>query len=131
VRELADYAPTTAVTGHGTPMRGERLQQELRRLALNFDQRARPAHGRYRDRPAVTDERGVVELPPAVVSGRTVAFTGIAVGAAVGLAVAFGRRGTRARSAGRSLPDDVAIGSELAAADGGYDTTTTDSPDAR
>ena len=131
VRELANYAPTTAVTGHGPPMRGERLQQELRRLALNFDQRARPAHGRYRDRPAVTDERGVVELPPAVVSGRTVALTGIAVGAAVGLAVALGRRGTRPPFADRPLPDGVALGTDLAAADGGYDAGAAPSLDAR
>ncbi|MDB4900409.1 MAG: beta-lactamase domain protein [Gemmatimonadetes bacterium] len=131
VQALANYAPTTAVTGHGPPMRGERLQQELRRLALNFDQRARPHHGRYRDRPAVTDVSGVVDLPPALVSGRTVALTGLAVGAAVGLAVVLGRRASRPRPTDPALPDDVALGTELAAADGGYDATGTAALEAR
>ncbi len=127
VRHLADYAPSAAVTGHGPPMRGERLQAELRQLASQFDERARPAHGRYRDRPAIADARGVVEVPPPEVSARTVALTGLAIGATIGLAVALRRRG-----AGRSTPqiaaaDDVALarGAELAAADGGYDASVT------
>jgi glyoxylase-like metal-dependent hydrolase (beta-lactamase superfamily II) len=126
-RHLADYAPTSAITGHGPPMRGERLQSELRTLASHFDEWARPAHGRYRDRPAVADASGVVDLPPPVVDARTVAITGLAIGAAVGLAYAMSRRERRSKS------DDVslALGAELAAFDGGYDATAVPPPTTR
>jgi Zn-dependent hydrolases, including glyoxylases len=127
VRHLADYAPTAVITGHGPPMRGTALQTGLRQLASQFDTRARPAHGRYRDRPAITDANGVVDVPPPQVSGRTLLLTGVAVGATIGLVIAL-----RRRSDGRaeSLPtarqaDDVSLtrSAELAAADGGYDRT--------
>jgi len=125
VRHLADYSPTTAVTGHGPPMRGERLQIELRELASHFDEWARPAHGRYRDRPAITDATGVVDLPPPEVSVRTVALTAFAVSAAIGLTVALRRRHART-ARGVSPSDDVSLlrSAELAEADGGYDATS-------
>ena len=44
--------------GHHRPRSADAsatLQSELRRLASHFDAWARPAHGRYRDRPAITD----------------------------------------------------------------------------
>jgi glyoxylase-like metal-dependent hydrolase (beta-lactamase superfamily II) len=139
VRHLADYAPTAAITGHGPPMRGERLQSELRNLSSRFDEVARPAHGRYRDRPAVTDASGVVDVPPPVVSARTVALTGLAVGAVVGIAyLARHRRDDQARdllpsadirrSADETVVADdasLALGTDLANADGGYDVTVT------
>jgi glyoxylase-like metal-dependent hydrolase (beta-lactamase superfamily II) len=128
VRHLADYAPTAAITGHGPPMRGERLQSALRQLASQFDERARPAHGRYRDRPAIADERGVVELPPPEVSARTLALSGLALATTIGVVVAL-----RRRSARPSLPaptDGVSMveSAELAAADGGYDASATATP---
>lgn len=118
LRHLADYAPAVAITGHGPPMRGEQLQSELRTLSSYFDERARPAQGRYRDRPARTDVNGVVDVPPPPVSGRTVALTGLAIGAAVGLAYAMGRRGDT-----KDSETALALSSDLAAADGGYDAT--------
>jgi hypothetical protein len=144
VRHLADYAPTAAITGHGPPMRGERLQSELRNLSSRFDEVARPAHGRYRDRPAVTDASGVVDVPPPVVSARTVALTGLAVGAVVGIAyLARHRRDDQARdilpsadirrSADETVVADdasLALGTDLANADGGYDVTVTAAADA-
>ena len=126
VRHLADYAPSAAITGHGPPMRGERLQSELRQLASHFDQWARPAHGRYRDRAAITDARGVVDVPPPQVSARTVVLTGLAVGATIGLVVALRRKnGERAVPSLAARRDDASLvsGAELAAADGGYDAT--------
>jgi glyoxylase-like metal-dependent hydrolase (beta-lactamase superfamily II) len=119
LRHLAAYAPAVAITGHGPPMRGERLRVELEQLASHFDEWVRPAHGRYRDRPAITNVNGVVDLPPPVVSGRALAVTGLAIGAAVGLAYVMRRRDD-ARAA---ASDDVSLtlGAELAAADGGYD----------
>jgi glyoxylase-like metal-dependent hydrolase (beta-lactamase superfamily II) len=125
VRHLADYAPAVVITGHGPPMRGTALQTGLRQLASQFDTRARPAHGRYRDRPAITDANGVVDVPPPQVSARTVLLASLAVGATIGLVVALRRRSGDAHAA---LPavrqvDDVSLarGAELAAADGGYD----------
>ena len=126
VRHLADYSPSAAITGHGAPMRGERLQTELRQLASQFDSRARPAHGRYRDRPAIMNASGVVDVPPPDVSPRAMAVTGLAIGAAIGLGVALSRRGRAQPDAPVLSPaDDVSLaqGAELAAADGGYDVT--------
>jgi glyoxylase-like metal-dependent hydrolase (beta-lactamase superfamily II) len=144
LRHLADYAPTAAITGHGPPMRSAMLQSELRRLASHFDEWARPAHGRYHDRPAITDERGVIQVPPPVVSGRALVFTGLAVGAAVGLAVAARRRQERTAGDGAraladasrereqpiSSSDELMLerSSELSALDGGYDLTATAAP---
>ena len=138
LKHLADYAPAAAITGHGPPLRGARLQVELRELSSHFDEEARPAHGRYRDRPAITDANGVVDVPPPQVSGRTLALTGLAVGAAVGLAYAGRRYRERAatridRSVDRPAPTvdadaSLARGAELAAADGGYDVTAAPPP---
>lgn len=144
LRHLADYAPTAAITGHGPPMRSAMLQSELRRLASHFDQWARPAHGRYHDRPAITDASGVIQVPPPVVSGRALVFTGLAVGAAVGIAVAARRRQERTSGDGAramadasrereqpiSSSDELMLerSSELSALDGGYDVTAAAPP---
>jgi glyoxylase-like metal-dependent hydrolase (beta-lactamase superfamily II) len=47
VEKLAHLVPLIAATGHGMPMRGEKLEQDLHRLAENFDQMAVPSQGRY------------------------------------------------------------------------------------
>ena len=91
LRHLADYAPTAAITGHGPPLRGERLQDGLRNLAAHFDEWARPARGRYLDTPAVTDGSGVVRVPPPQVSAGTVVLAGFALGAAIAIATRIGR----------------------------------------
>jgi glyoxylase-like metal-dependent hydrolase (beta-lactamase superfamily II) len=129
LRHLADYAPAAVITGHGPPMRGTVLQTGLRQLASQFDTRARPAHGRYRDRPAITDMTGVVELPPPPISARTLLVAGVAIGATVGLALAARRRSEARAQALLPVvrqPDDVSLtrGAELAAADGGYDRSS-------
>lgn len=135
LQHLADYAPTAAITGHGPPMRGEQLQQELRRLSSHFDEEARPAHGRYRDRPAITDASGVVDVPPPAVSGRTIAFAGLAIGAVIGVGLVMRRRDGASTRASADLGSDASallveradesalLGTELAAADGGYDSS--------
>ncbi len=64
VRRLAALGPHHAGTGHGLPMSNPRLMHELNALARDFDRVAVPAHGRYVHRPALADERGVVEVPP-------------------------------------------------------------------
>ena len=64
VATLASLRPIVIASGHGTPMQGARVAEALATLARDFDQRARPEQGRYVARPALTDEHGVVALPP-------------------------------------------------------------------
>ena len=69
VEKLAALEPQIAATGHGIPMHGAELRRQLHELALHFEQQAVPAQGRYVGHPAVTDETGVVSVPPAPESG--------------------------------------------------------------
>jgi glyoxylase-like metal-dependent hydrolase (beta-lactamase superfamily II) len=64
VKHLAALNPEVVATGHGVPMRGERMRQELHVLADNFDLIARPAHGRYVNEPALAGINGVTSVPP-------------------------------------------------------------------
>jgi glyoxylase-like metal-dependent hydrolase (beta-lactamase superfamily II) len=64
VQHLAGLNPEIVATGHGVPLRGERMRQELHELATNFDAIARPTHGRYVREPAVANLSGVVSVPP-------------------------------------------------------------------
>ena len=63
---ISALEPETLATGHGRPMRGAEMRAELRRLTENFEQLAVPEHGRYVPEPALTDETGVVHVPPPV-----------------------------------------------------------------
>jgi glyoxylase-like metal-dependent hydrolase (beta-lactamase superfamily II) len=90
VRLLADLEPEFAITGHGRPMRGEQFRLALRALADDFDEVARPREGRYRDVPAVADERGVVSVPPPVADPTPLALAGAA--AVIGLLAGSVRR---------------------------------------
>lgn len=66
VRHLANLRPEMAATGHGLPMANPQLAEGLDHLAREFDRIARPISGRYVREPAITDENGVVRLPPPV-----------------------------------------------------------------
>jgi glyoxylase-like metal-dependent hydrolase (beta-lactamase superfamily II) len=66
VQALASLEPSIAATGHGVPMSGVEMREELHALADQFDLLAVPAHGRYVDQPAHADESGVVSVPPPV-----------------------------------------------------------------
>lgn len=92
VRTLAFYAPAAAITGHGMPMYGTELRQALRLLSLNFDDCARPSSGRYRHEPAITNERGVVSVPPPLVSAQTLAIGAAALGAAIAIGMMARRK---------------------------------------
>ena len=63
VERLATLQPLGIGAGHGRPVHGGRVAADLRYFAANF---APPARGRYSTTPAVTDERGVVRVPPPV-----------------------------------------------------------------
>lgn len=64
VRALAELEPETIATGHGRPMSGREVKILLHNLSRNFDQIAKPTHGRYKDEAAVVDASGVMYLPP-------------------------------------------------------------------
>ena len=97
---LAALRPAVLVTGHGPPIRGRKAALLLGKLARDFDSRARPRRGRYVSRPAVTDARGVVSLPPPSRSGgvRWGMLSGVAAAAFAGtwLVRRFGRRSNAA-----------------------------------
>lgn len=49
LRRLCDLMPATVIAGHGQYMEGEALQQGLDELLQNFDELAKPDHGRFVD----------------------------------------------------------------------------------
>ncbi|MDN4525861.1 MBL fold metallo-hydrolase [Fictibacillus fluitans] len=49
VKKLQSLNPRTAVTGHGRPVSGEWLEENLAKLAREFDQIAIPDYGKYVD----------------------------------------------------------------------------------
>lgn len=64
VGRLAALEPEVLATGHGEPMAGAGMRAELRAVAARFDSLEMPSFGRYADQPAVTNEHGIVRLPP-------------------------------------------------------------------
>jgi glyoxylase-like metal-dependent hydrolase (beta-lactamase superfamily II) len=94
VRRLAALEPELAATGHGVPMRGERMRVALHQLARDFDRIARPRHGRYVHQPALMDESGVIDVPPPASNPIPKVLAGAAI---VGLAWAATRRMMRGR----------------------------------
>ena len=85
VRRLAALEPELLVTGHGEPFGGNPMRRELHELAAHFDAREVPSAGRYARQPAVTDERGIVSLPPDPLP-KVAAGVALAAGVAWGIA---------------------------------------------
>ena len=46
-RKNDSVSPEAAITGHGQPMMGQELKDELSKLANNFDEIAKPDSGKY------------------------------------------------------------------------------------
>lgn len=63
VETLAGLEPSVIAAGHGLPMTGPHVAEDLRSYARRFSP---PRTGRYAARPARADEEGVRELPPPV-----------------------------------------------------------------
>lgn len=61
VEQLAALRPYTVAAGHGAPVHGPHVADDLAEFARRFTP---PSRGRYHDRPAVIDARGVVDVPP-------------------------------------------------------------------
>lgn len=78
VEKLAALRPNVAATGHGVPMTGENMRQQLDQLVREWDRLALPSHGRYVNEPAVADENGVVSIPPAVFDPQLIMAAGLA-----------------------------------------------------
>lgn len=64
VARLAALEPQTLASGHGNPQTGPAVRAELRALADRFAAREVPRYGRYARQPAITDENGILMLPP-------------------------------------------------------------------
>lgn len=79
------------------PIRGEDATRGLWHLAANFDHIARPKRGRYVHMPAITDEQGIVSLPPAAPNRKAQAVELVAAGLLAGFTfAAVTRRRNRA-----------------------------------
>jgi glyoxylase-like metal-dependent hydrolase (beta-lactamase superfamily II) len=64
VKKLADLEPSIVATGHGRPMQGEDMRKSLHMLVSDFVEKALPAQGRYLSSPALTNDTGVLFIPP-------------------------------------------------------------------
>ncbi|KAA5545731.1 MBL fold metallo-hydrolase [Adhaeribacter rhizoryzae] len=84
--------PKVAATGHGLPMYGEELLDQLGLLFREFDERALPSQGRYIKQPAEADESGVISLPPPVPDPVPKVLVGVGLVALAGMAVLAIRR---------------------------------------
>jgi glyoxylase-like metal-dependent hydrolase (beta-lactamase superfamily II) len=55
VEQLADLCPNVIAPGHGLPMGGAEVADQLKKLAVNFEHIALPDHGKYVHRAATAD----------------------------------------------------------------------------
>ena len=89
VRAVAALEPEVLGAGHGVVVRGASMRQALHALAANFQRSEVPAYGRYANQPAVTDEHGIVRLPPdpfpKIAAGLTAAVVAFVLMSSVGL----------------------------------------------
>lgn len=93
VELLAALQPEVAAAGHGMPMKGVVLREELNDLARHFEEKAVPKHGRYVNRPAVADENGVISVPPPLGSAVPKVLIAAGIVSIAGLAIyAFTRQ---------------------------------------
>jgi glyoxylase-like metal-dependent hydrolase (beta-lactamase superfamily II) len=91
VEQLASLQPDIIAAGHGKPMSGQEALRQLEELSATWPA---PHDGRYTDEPAVTDQDGIVSLPPKPFDAVATTFysTAAVLGAAGVLAVVKKRR---------------------------------------
>jgi glyoxylase-like metal-dependent hydrolase (beta-lactamase superfamily II) len=63
VEKLFKLRPSIAATGHGVPMGGVELNNQLDYLLKHFVEYAIPKQGRYIHQPAISGEQGVIAIP--------------------------------------------------------------------
>ncbi|WP_076422376.1 MBL fold metallo-hydrolase [Pontibacter lucknowensis] len=105
VEKLMELNPSVAATGHGLPMEGAQLMQQLESLVKDFWSVAVPGHGRYVHEPAIADEQGVLSVPPAPDNTipKVLAATGLVALAGVAL-VAYSRRNHKTSKGKKTSP---------------------------
>jgi glyoxylase-like metal-dependent hydrolase (beta-lactamase superfamily II) len=101
VETLARLRPEVAAAGHGRPMRGEPLRAGLDALLQAWEQAAIPRQGRYVGEPAITNEQGVVRLPPAVADPSLPVVAGVGLLAVLGVLLMRGGGEPRRMRGGR------------------------------
>ena len=85
VLKLAGLEPRIAAAGHGLPVAGESLAEDLHEFARHF---RRPDQGRYVKTPVGTDETGAITYtPPAPADPVPMYAAGVAIAAAAGAAM--------------------------------------------
>ncbi len=82
VERLAKLRPNMVATGHGLPVGGNWVPDELERFAANFTP---PDHGRYVNTPVRADEYGILYVPPAPPDPMPMYAAGAGLAAAAGL----------------------------------------------
>ena len=95
VKLLADLEPEIVATGHGRPMRGAGMRKSLYNLYTNFTKLAVPEQGRYVHQAAVTNDNGVLSVPPKNVNGRYPVLKVLGVTAGVLLIMLLARSGDK------------------------------------
>jgi len=90
VEALAALEPEIMATGHGRPLGGPAAREGLRELARGFQWEAVPMDGRYVREPAMSDEQGLLSVPPPVPDDFPKVMLGVAAVAAG--VVAYRRR---------------------------------------
>jgi hypothetical protein len=81
VQRLAELRPVHGRYGHGLPVCGDWVSDELHRFAANFQP---PSHGRYVNTPVRSDEYGVLYVPPAPPDPVPMYAAGVGLAAAAG-----------------------------------------------
>jgi hypothetical protein len=103
VQRLAELRPYMVATGHGLPVCGDWVSDELHRFAANFQP---PSQGRYVNTPVRSDEYGVLYVPPAPPDPVPMYAAGVGLAAAAGLLLF---------AAGKRRKSNAASGSEMSA----------------
>jgi glyoxylase-like metal-dependent hydrolase (beta-lactamase superfamily II) len=93
VEKIAELRPNLVAAGHGLPLAGEWVADELQRFADNFTP---PSHGRYVNTPARADEYGVLYVPPAPHDPAPMYAAGVGLAAAAGLLMFAAKRREKA-----------------------------------
>ena len=92
IERIAALNPSMIAAGHGIPMRGEAMREQLQNLAREFFHVGLPPRGRYVREPALTDETGILLLPPGTSAVQKL-IAGLALAAAGYALWSRGRRG--------------------------------------
>lgn len=98
VQSLASLNPFVLAAGHGEPITGPRVADELSRFAREFTP---PEHGRYVAEAAQANEHGVVYAPPAPPDNLPKIAAGVVAGVFVFAGLMYGRRARAQKKAAR------------------------------